>query len=1031
LAAKIRVHELAKELGLTNKECLDLCLALGIGVKTHSSGIEEAQADRVRRRAQRDGLVRDRQPEAPSHKTATGGVADSPDGDKAAAKKAPAKKAAAKKAAAKKAPGEKAPAKKAAGTKAPDEKAPAKKAAGTKKVAAATPAPTAEVAPEMAAPALQPEPAVAAESAEAPAQPRPVDAPAERPAVAAADATPAAAPAPDAPETRIPPPAPPRPAATRPTPPAPPGRLVTSSGSERPIRRPDLDGAPAAPPRPAAAAGAPPVAPRQRPTAPSPGRPEPGGRSGAAAPGRPAPGAPRAPESLSGRPIPPPPGPPVSSSGKPIPPPPGQGGRGPTPQRGGRAAGGPPNRGRPGVGTGTGGPGAGGAGRPFGGGTGGRPGGGAPPMGGPGAGGPGGRPGGGPRGAQRTPPRRRGRRRRSREELQPMEAPTYTPASAPVPEGVVVLERASTPQDLGPKLNRTAADVVRFLMAQGEMVTATQSLTDDMIELFAAEIGAEVRLVDPGEEQEVELQRQLGVEELFADDGDGELEPRPPVITVMGHVDHGKTKLLDRIRNANVVEGEAGGITQHIGAYQAEKNDRRITFIDTPGHEAFTAMRARGAQATDIVVLVVAADDGVMPQTVEALNHAKAADVPIVVAINKIDREEANPDRVKQQLSEQDLIPSDWGGDTEMVPVSALSGQGIDELLETLLLVADLQDPPIAASPEGRAAGVVLEANLDVGRGPVASVLVERGTVRVGDPLVAGAAWGRVRALIDDHGENVKEAGPSMPVQVLGLNEVADAGDQFIVAPDEKLARSVAETREHWQRIASLGREAAVTGGGAKLEDIFDQIQQGEVATLNLVLKADVTGSLEALTEALRKLERNDVKLSFVQRGVGGITKSDVQLAAASNAAIIGFNVRPDRTSRELAMAEGVEIRTYEIIYQVLEDIENALLGMLQPTFEEVVTGEAEVREIFSVPRVGRVAGCYVTNGVITRGSKVRFLRDGTVIWKGTISSLKRFKDDVREVHSGFECGIGLSDFQDLKQGDVIETFEEREIPRT
>jgi translation initiation factor IF-2 len=610
-----------------------------------------------------------------------------------------------------------------------------------------------------------------------------------------------------------------------------------------------------------------------------------------------------------------------------------------------------------------------------------------------------------------------------------MEAPTYTPASAPVPEGIVVIERASTPQDLGPRLNRTAADVVRFLMEQGEMVTATQSLSDDMIELFAAEIGADVRLVDPGEEQEVELQRQLGVEELFAGNGAGELEPRPPVITVMGHVDHGKTKLLDRIRNANVVEGEAGGITQHIGAYQAEKNGRRITFIDTPGHEAFTAMRARGAQATDIVVLVVAADDGVMPQTVEALNHAKAAGVPIVVAVNKIDREEANPDRVKQQLSEQDLIPSDWGGDTEMVPVSALSGQGIDDLLDTLLLVADLQDPPIAASPEGRAAGVVLEANLDVGRGPVASVLVQRGTLRVGDPLVAGAAWGRVRALIDDHGENVREAGPSMPVQVLGLNEVADAGDQFIVAPDEKLARSVAETREHWQRVASLGREAAVSGG-ARLEDIFEQIQQGEVATLNLVLKADVTGSLEALTEALRKLERDDVKLSFVQRGVGGVTKSDVQLAAASNATIIGFNVRPDRTSRELAMAEGVEIRTYEIIYQVLEDIENALLGMLKPTFEEVVTGEAEVREIFSVPRVGRVAGCYVTNGVITRGSKVRFLRDGTVIWKGTISSLKRFKDDVREVHSGFECGIGLSDFQDLKQGDVIETYEEREIPR-
>jgi len=612
-----------------------------------------------------------------------------------------------------------------------------------------------------------------------------------------------------------------------------------------------------------------------------------------------------------------------------------------------------------------------------------------------------------------------------------MEAPSYTPASAPVPDGVIVLERASTPQDLGPKLNRTAADVVRFLMQQGEMVTATQSLSDDMIELFAAEIGAEVRLVDPGEEQEVELQRRLGFDELFDDADFDEYEPRAPVITVMGHVDHGKTKLLDRIRRANVVAGEAGGITQHIGAYQAESSGRAVTFIDTPGHEAFTAMRARGAEATDIVILVVAADDGVMPQTVEALNHAKAAEVPIVVAINKIDREGANIDRVKQQLTEQGLIPSDWGGDVEMVPVSAVQGTGIDELLETLLLVADMQDPPIASDPDGRAAGVVLESHLDVGRGPVANVLVQRGTLAVGDPLVAGAAWGRVRALINDRGENVKDAGPSTPVMVLGLDEVAAAGDQFVVAPDEKTARSVAHTREHWQRLASLGREASVTSGGAKLEDIFDQIQQGEIATLNLILKADVTGSLEALTESLRKLERDDVKLAFVHRGVGGITRGDVQLAATSSATIIGFNVRPDRSARDLALEEDVEIRTYEVIYQVLEDIENALLGLLQPEYEEVVTGEAEVREIFSVPRVGKVAGCYVTNGVITRGSKVRFLREGAIIWKGTVSSLKRFKEDAREVQTGFECGIGLSDFQDLKRGDIIETFEEREIPRT
>jgi translation initiation factor IF-2 len=609
--------------------------------------------------------------------------------------------------------------------------------------------------------------------------------------------------------------------------------------------------------------------------------------------------------------------------------------------------------------------------------------------------------------------------------------PTYTAKDAPIPEGTVVIERSSTPQELGSKLNRTAADVVRFLMQQGEMVTATQSLTDDMIELFAAEIGAAIRLVDPGEEQEVELQKLLDLPDEEEED-EADLVARPPVVTVMGHVDHGKTKLLDRIRQANVVEGEAGGITQHIGAYQAEKNGRRITFIDTPGHEAFTAMRARGAEVTDIVILVVAADDGVMPQTIEALNHARAAEVPIVVAINKVDRENADPTRVMQQLSELGLVPEQWGGDTVMVEVSALQDLGIDDLLENLLVVADVADPPLVANPGGRAMGTVLEANLDVGRGPVATVIVERGTLRVGDPLVAGAAWGRVRALIDDKGNQVREAGPSSPVQVLGLSDVAEAGDDFVVAPDDKTARSVAQTREHWHRLRELGRDASVLKApGVRLEDIFNQIQAGGTATLNLVLKADVGGSLEALTEALRRLEREDVKLGFVHRGVGGITESDVQLASASSATIIGFNVRPDRKARDLAEQEDVEIRTYEIIYQVLEDIENAMVGMLAPEYEEVVTGEAEVREIFRVPRVGAIAGCYVLNGTITRGSKVRFLREGTIIWKGTITSLKRFKEDAREVQAGYECGIGLSDFQDLKQGDIIETFEEREIPRT
>ena len=608
-----------------------------------------------------------------------------------------------------------------------------------------------------------------------------------------------------------------------------------------------------------------------------------------------------------------------------------------------------------------------------------------------------------------------------------MDAPSYTPQNAPVPEGEVVIERASSAQEMSAKLNRTAADVIRFLMDQGEMVTATQSLTDDMIDLFAAEVGASVRLVDPGEEQEVELKKRLGVSELEDEDSDAPL--RAPVITVMGHVDHGKTKLLDRIRSTNVVAGEAGGITQHIGAYQVERSGRALTFIDTPGHEAFTAMRARGADATDIVVLVVAADDGVMPQTIEAIHHAKAADVPIVVAVNKIDRENADPTRVLSQLAEHELVPESWGGDTIVNEISALENIGIDELLESLFVVADLED--LRATSEGRARGVVLEAKLDVGRGPVATVLVQHGTLRIGDPMVAGAAVGKVRALINDQGQQVKEAPPSMPVQVLGLSEVAEAGDEFVVAFDEKSARSVAATRGHWHRVAAIGGSAAVSGAGVKLEDLFDQIQAGEAAHLPLILKADVTGSLEAVTESLKKLERDDVKLDFVHRGVGGISEGDIQLAATTGSIILGFNIRPDRKIRELADVEQVEIRTYEIIYKLLEDIESAMLGMLAPEYEEVVTGDAEVREIFRVPRIGAIAGCLVQSGTITRGSKVRFLRNGTIIWKGEITSLKRFKEDAREVKAGYECGIGLSDFQDLKSGDVIETFDEREIPRT
>ncbi len=594
-----------------------------------------------------------------------------------------------------------------------------------------------------------------------------------------------------------------------------------------------------------------------------------------------------------------------------------------------------------------------------------------------------------------------------------------------MPEGEIIIERGSTAKDVGPKLNRSAADIIRFLFLQGEIVSAVQNLSDDMIELYAAEVGAEVHLVDPGEQKEAELLAKFFDEE---DDDDVIPEaPRSPIVTVMGHVDHGKTLLLDKIRKTNVVAGEAGGITQHIGAYQVSWHGKSITFLDTPGHEAFTAMRARGAKVTDVVVLVVAADDGVMPQTVEAIDHAKAAQVPIIVAINKMDRADANPERILQQLSEQGLIPEKWGGDTIVVEISALQGTGIDELLEQVLLVAEVGE--LSARPTGRAVGTVLEANLEIGRGPVATVMVQMGLLSVGDPVVAGPAYGKVKALINDKGRQVKTAGPSTPVQILGFSEPPFAGDEMRVARDLGHARSLAEARA--QRSRLVGQQPVASSSGARLEDLFEQIQRGETATLNIVLKADVQGSLEACTESLRKLEREDVKLVIVHRGVGGITENDVQLAKASNATIIGFNVRPDKRSRELAESEAVQIRTYEIIYKLIEEIEAAMLGLLTPIFEEIVTGEAEVREVFRVPRIGAIAGCFVRDGVITRGSKVRFLRESAIIWKGSITSLRRFKDDAREVAAGFECGIGLSDYQDLKSGDVIETYEEREIPRT
>ena len=599
-----------------------------------------------------------------------------------------------------------------------------------------------------------------------------------------------------------------------------------------------------------------------------------------------------------------------SATGKTIPPPPGQRltppppGPRTSPAPGRTSSGGPPR-----TGGGPGGPGGfnRGGGAP----TGGAPGGfnrGGPPgagRGGPGGGGPGGFNRGRPGGPNQRP-RRKKRRRRGLEELGPQSAPSLTPADAPVPEGEIVVPRGITIQELAPKFNRTSADLVRILFDAGEMVTGTQSLADEMIELIAQELGAEILLVEPGQEAELELQAMLGDDD--DDEDEALLEPRAPVVTVMGHVDHGKTTLLDRIRSANVVAGEAGGITQHIGAYQVVKNDRPITFIDTPGHEAFTAMRARGAEATDVVVLVVAADDGVMPQTIEAISHARAADVPIVVAITKIDRENADINRVKQQLVEQQLVPEEWGGDTVVNEVAATEGLGVDELLESILLLADLYDPPLAANPKVPARAFVLESNLDQGRGPVATVIVDRGTLRVGDPVVAGGGWGKVRAMFDEAGEQVTEAGPSTPVEVLGLDDVPLAGDELRVAPNEKVARAVAEARSYRRRAANLTHPMTLAGG-ARLEDIFAMVQRGETATLGLVLKADVHGSLEALTDALRKLDQahDEVRLSFVHRAVGGITESDINLAAVANATVIGFNVRPDRQARALAEAEQVE----------------------------------------------------------------------------------------------------------------------------
>ena len=615
-----------------------------------------------------------------------------------------------------------------------------------------------------------------------------------------------------------------------------------------------------------------------------------------------------------------------------------------------------------------------------------------------------------------------------------MQAPTIGGVTVPRGDGstVIRVRRGSSLMDFADKINADPAALVTVLIHLGEMATATQSLDEDTFKLLGAELGYDVQVVSP-EEEERELFDSFNIDlEIGVDSEDEEdLQARPPVVTVMGHVDHGKTRLLDAIRNADVGSGEAGGITQHIGAYQIHKEhegiDRPLTFIDTPGHEAFTAMRARGAKVTDIAILVVAADDGVMPQTIEALNHAQAADVPIVVAVNKIDVEGANPAKIRQQLTEYNLIAEEYGGDTMFVDVSAKEGINISELLEAVLLTADAA-LDLRANPDRDARGVAIEANLDKGRGATATVLIQSGTLRVGDAIVTGGSYGRVRAMLDEHGVNVDEATPSRPVQVLGLSSVPRAGDTFVVAPDDRTARQIAERREAADRQASLAKSRK----RISLEDLTEALAQGKVDTLNLILKGDVSGSVEALEDALLQIDVGDeVDLRIIDRGVGAITMNNINLAMASDAVIIGFNVRAEGQNADYAEREGVEIRYYSVIYQAIEEIEAALKGMLKPEFEEVELGTAEIREIFRSSKFGNIAGSIVRSGEIKRGSKARITRNGVVVAENVeIAGLRRFKDDVTEVRDGFECGINLGSFNDLQLGDLIATYEMREKPR-
>jgi translation initiation factor IF-2 len=609
-------------------------------------------------------------------------------------------------------------------------------------------------------------------------------------------------------------------------------------------------------------------------------------------------------------------------------------------------------------------------------------------------------------------PRQDSRQARDRQEARPK-----TPREVVQPTGPVTVESGVTVKDLSQALGKPMPEIIKMLMVLGAPKTATQSLADEEVELIASEIGREITIKHAADEE---------LEPEVYEDDEADLEARPPVVTIMGHVDHGKTTLLDAIRKTAVVETEAGGITQHIGAYQVQHDSRKLTFLDTPGHEAFTAMRARGAKVTDIAVLVVAADDGVMPQTRESISHARAAEVPIVVAVNKIDLPDANPDRARNDLAAEGLQPEEWGGTTQFSEVSAKQAQGLDDLLEKVLLVADAE-LELTANPKADASGPIIESRLDVGRGPVATVLVHRGTLRVGDAIVAGDAWGKVRALYNFRGEKIKEARPGDPVEILGFDHPPPAGEQARVVENERQARGYAQVRGERLRREQLAQRRV----GVSLESLFEQIQEGAVQDLNLVLKGDVVGSVEAALSELQKIQHPEVRVSVIHQGVGGITENDIMLASASNAMVVGFNVRPNAEARSLADREGVEIRTYRVIYQLTDDIEQALVGMLKPVRTEETIGEVEVRALFRVSRLGTIAGSYVTNGTVRRGASVRVVRDGTVIYETRIAQLKRFKDDVREVEEGFECGILLDGFNDVKEGDVLEVYETREVERT